>query len=102
MWSPVRAHLAVAIQAAELLAGEHQQLKEQVLRLEHELDAATARAASQASAVAPLRSDIRLLQEQLAAQNEAMASLSLAVERLRRKGFHAGARHQGGRKTAKG
>lgn len=96
------AHLAVAIEATELLAREHQQLKAQVLRLEHELDAATARAASQASAASPLRSDIRLLQEQLAAQNEAMATLSLAVERLRRKVSTPGAATKPARKATKG
>lgn len=79
------AHLAVAIDAAELLVREHQQLKVQVARLEQEADAATARAASQASATAPLKSDIRLLQEQLAAHNDALGTLGRAVERLRRK-----------------
>ena len=75
---------SVAIEAAEFLVREHQQLKLQVARLEQEADAATARAASQASATSPLKSDIRVLQERLAAQNDALGTLGRAVERLRR------------------
>jgi predicted nuclease with TOPRIM domain len=77
--------LAIAIEAAEVLAREHQELKAQVARIGQEADAASARASSQDSASGPLRSDVRLLQQQLAAQNESLATLSRAVERLRRK-----------------
>jgi chromosome segregation ATPase len=92
-WKPGRkaetgANLAVAIESAEILAREHQQLKAQVANLEKAAEAATAaaaRASSQASTSGPLRSDVRLLQEQLAEQTEALAALSRSVERLRRK-----------------
>lgn len=92
-WKPGRkaetgANLAVAIEAAEILAREHQQLKAQVADLEKAAEAATAtaaRASSQASTSGPLRSDVRLLQEQLAEQTEALDNLGRAVERLRRK-----------------
>ena len=83
------ANLAVAIEAAEILAREHQQLKAQVAELEKAAEAAAAtaaRASSLATASGPIRSDVRLLQEQLAAQNEAIATLGRTVERLRRKG----------------
>ncbi len=78
-------HLAAAIEAAETLAREHQQLKAQVARLEQEAGSASPAGASQAAETAPLRRDVELLQEQMAAQNEALATLSRAVERLRRK-----------------
>ncbi len=92
-WKPGRkaetgANLAVAIEAAEILAREHQQLKAQVADLEKAAEAATAtaaRASSQASTSGPLRSDVRMLQEQLAEQTEALDNLGRAVERLRRK-----------------
>ncbi len=81
-------HLAVAIEAAEVLAREHQQLKAQVAELEKAAEAAAAtaaRASSLATASGPLRSDVRTLQEQLEAQNDAIANLSRSVDRLRRK-----------------
>ena len=71
--------------AAEGLAREQQQLKAEAATLAQAADAASARASSQDSASGPLRSDVRLLQQQLAAQNESLATLSRAVERLRRK-----------------
>ena len=79
------ARLITAIEAAEVLAREHQELKAQVARLAQAADAASARASSQDSASAPLRSDVHLLQQQLAAQNDSLATLSRGVERLRRK-----------------
>lgn len=74
--------------AVENLAQEHQQVKAQLAVLAQAVEAATAaaaRASSQASASGPLRSDVRSLQEQLAAQNDALVALSTSVERLRRK-----------------
>ena len=81
----VGARLVAAIEAAEGLAGEQQQLKAQMATLAQASDAVSGRASSQYSASGPLRSDVRLLQQQLAAQNESLATLSRAVERLRRK-----------------
>lgn len=69
------------------LAGEQRDLKAHVARLEQELRA-SARAANRTtelSALGPLRSDVNLLGEQLAEQNEALDSLRKSVERLRRK-----------------
>lgn len=80
----VDTNLAAAVEAAQILAREHQQLKGQVARLEQASEAATAaaQASSKASEAAPLSNDVRLLQQQLAAQDEILASLSRVVEQL--------------------
>jgi chromosome segregation ATPase/DNA-directed RNA polymerase subunit RPC12/RpoP len=70
------------------VARELQQLKSHVADLQQASEAATAtaaRASAQASASSPFRGDVRRLQEQVAAQEEALQSLQRTVERLRRK-----------------
>ncbi len=71
------------------LARELQQVKAHVATLQQAADAATAtaaRASAQAAASSPFRSDVRRLQEHVEAQDEALESLLLSVERLRKKG----------------
>lgn len=82
------AELAAVLAAVDDLVGEHQQLRAEVAKLDRVADAATAaaaRASAQASTFGPVRSDVRALHEQVAAQNEALAALTRSVEALRRK-----------------
>lgn len=74
--------------AVEDLARRHREMRADVDTNTLVADAAAreaARASFQASAVAPMRRDVRALEEQLAAQGEVLATLGRSVERLRRK-----------------
>jgi predicted RNase H-like nuclease (RuvC/YqgF family) len=96
--------IAALLASTEDLAQEHQQLKAHVARLQQAADAATAaaaRASSHAAAASPFRSDVRLLQEQVAAQNEALEALRRSLERLRRKSPGAGPAAKPGRPSTK-
>ncbi len=77
---------AAVLAAVDDLGREQQQLRAEVAKLERMVDAATAAAtrASQASTFGPVRSDVRLLHEQVAAQNEALAALTRSVEARRK------------------
>ena len=78
------ASLSAAVQG---LLTEHRQLRGRISTLENESETAvraSARASAQATAVAPLRQDVRALREELLAQNEAVAGLTSTVENLRR------------------
>lgn len=70
----------------EDLLREQRRLQDEIATLKRSAETATAaaaRASSQASTVGPVRSDVRALHEQLAAQQEALATLGRTVERLR-------------------
>lgn len=76
--------ITTAAAAIEDLLREQRQLKEQVAALAQASDTASAaasRAASQVSALSPLRSEIKLLHQELAEQNETLEALRKAVER---------------------
>ena len=84
----VAAETEVVSSAIADVAREQRELRALVTTLTQASDAAAreaARASFEASAVAPLRRDVRALQEQLAAQNEVLVTLSKSVERLRRR-----------------
>lgn len=69
--------------AVEDLLREHRQLKGEVAALAQNTDAATAaaaRAANQVSALSPLRSEIKLLHQEIAEQVEAMEALGKRVD----------------------
>ena len=73
--------------AVENLLQDHRQLRAQLATLENEAETAvraSARASAQATAVHPLRQDVRALRDQVAAQQEAVAALAKTVETLAR------------------
>jgi chromosome segregation ATPase len=81
--SPQLAALATAVQK---LAREHQQVRVAVATLGTDADVAlraSTRASAQASAVRPLRDDIRALREELESQGAALAALRRSVRELR-------------------
>ena len=72
--------------AVQDLLREQRQLKDSVASLEQASDAATAaaaRASMQASSLGPLRSDVKLLHQEAAEQQQALDALRRTVERLR-------------------
>ena len=72
--------------AVQDLLREQRQLKETVAGLERASDGATAaaaRASSQASSLGPLRSEMKLLHQELVEQQETLDGLRQAVDRLR-------------------
>lgn len=82
------AKLAAVSSVAVEMIRERGELRAQLARLERAGEAATSvaeEASSQASALAPLDSDVKALKEQLSAQDEALLALRKAVEGLRRK-----------------
>ncbi len=72
--------------AVQDLIREQRQLKDSVATIEQASDAATAaaaRASMQASSLGPIRSDVKLLHQEIAEQQEALDALRRTVERLR-------------------
>jgi hypothetical protein len=72
--------------AVQDLLREQRQLKDSVATLEHASDAATAaaaRASMQVSSMGPLRSDVKLLHQEMLEQQEALDAVRRTVDRLR-------------------
>ncbi|MDP1804057.1 MAG: hypothetical protein Q8K72_02720, partial [Acidimicrobiales bacterium] len=72
--------------AVQDLIREQRQLKDSVATVEQASDAATAaaaRASMQAASLGPIRSDVKLLHQEIAEQQEALDGLRRTVERLR-------------------
>ena len=70
--------IATVLSVTEGLVGEHSQMKSDLARLEQEVRAT----ASATPALAPLRSDVRRLRDQIAQQNEALEALRVVVESI--------------------
>jgi hypothetical protein len=77
--------VAAVATSVESLLRDHQQVRAELATLANEVETAvraSARASGQAAAIGPLQHDVRVLREEVAAQSEALAGLTRALERL--------------------
>nr|MDQ3642850.1 hypothetical protein [Actinomycetota bacterium] len=86
--SETTAHVAAVAEATEHLALRQRQLEAQMATLERISDAtvkSVARASSEAAALAPVRSELKAVRDELWEHDQALARLARSVENLRRK-----------------